>query len=228
MISGSIVLQIDSDSQGLSKLSSYLRSNGMQVSEAGDGLSGLREFFNVHPDIVVIDLDVGEMPAWQVISRIRELADTPVVVIASEATNEQVSKAFQLGVDGFLTRPFQPRELLERLTAIQNRSAGANDNRWVYKRNGLTVDLRSCEVFVRGERVSLTGTEYRLLAYLIEHRGWVLSHDQILTHVWGSDYLGERYQVKLYIWYLRRKIENDPKNPNLIVTKRGLGYTFVG
>jgi two-component system KDP operon response regulator KdpE len=129
-------------------------------------------------------------------------------------------------VDGFLTRPFEPDDLVHRLSAIQSRN-GHDEKRWVYQRNGLTVDFRSCEVFVDGQSVQLTGTEYRLLTYLIERRGWVVSHDQILNHVWGSDYLGEKDQVKLYIWYLRRKIEADPKQPKNIVTKRGLGYTFV-
>lgn len=228
MISGTMVLLIDSDEKELAELTSHLRHNGIEMFEAGDGLTGLREFFNVHPDIVVVDIDVPEMNGWQVIGRVRELSDTPVVVIASQATNDHVSKAFQLGVDGFLTRPFDPSELMARLNAIRNRGVEPDEKRWIYQRNGLTVDLRSCEVFVNGESVSLTGTEYRLLTYLIERRGWVVTHDQILNHVWGADYLGERDQVKLYIWYLRRKIENDPKHPKLIVTKRGLGYTFVG
>jgi two-component system KDP operon response regulator KdpE len=104
----------------------------------------------------------------------------------------------------------------------------SDEKKWVYQRNGLTVDLRSCEVFVHGEEVQLTGTEYKLLTYLIDRRGWVLSQDQILSHVWGSDYVGEKSQVKLYIWYLRQKLENDPRNPQMIVTRRGLGYTFAG
>lgn len=226
MIGGTRVLLINSNREEMARLSTFLRRNGIETFETDDGVSGLREFFNVHPDIVVVDLGVLEMSGWQVISRIRELSDTPVLVIASEATNENVSKAFDLDVDGFLTRPFDPAELLSRLDAIQNRG-DRDDKRWVYQRNGITVDFRSCEVFVDGQPVALTGTEYRLLTYLIERRGWVVSHDQILSHVWGSDYLGEKDQVKLYIWYLRRKIEADPSRPKTIVTRRGLGYTFV-
>src|SRR4026209_2944154 len=105
----------------MARLSTSLRRSGIETFETADGVSGLREFFNVHPDIVVVDLGVLEMSGWQVISRIRELSDTPVLVIASEATNENVSKAFDLNVDGFLTRPFDPAELLSRLDAIQNR-----------------------------------------------------------------------------------------------------------
>lgn len=228
MNSRTVVLLIDSDRAGLEALSAYLREQSYETIEATDGLSGLREFFNAHPDIVVVDLGVREMDGWKVIARVRELSDTPVVVTAGEATNDHVTRAFDLGVDGFLAKPFEYKEMLMRLNAIQNRSLESEDRRWVYQRNGLTVDLRSCEVFVHGEAVALTGTEYRLLTYLIERRGWVLSHDQILSHVWGTDYVGEKDQVKLYVWYLRQKIENEPRSPKMIVTKRGLGYTFVG
>jgi two-component system KDP operon response regulator KdpE len=212
----------------LEAVSGFLRSENFETIEAADGLTGLREFFNVHPDFVVVDLGVREMPVWNVITRIRELSDTPIVVTGNDATQEQMTRAFELGVEGFLARPYAHKELLLRLNALQNRAPDGDDRRWVYQRNGLTVDLRSCEVFVHGKMVSLTGTEYRLLTYLIERRGWVLSHDQILSHVWGTDYIGEKDQVKLYVWYLRQKIENDPKDPKMIVTKRGLGYTFVG
>jgi two-component system KDP operon response regulator KdpE len=228
MTGGTKVLLIDSDEDESAALSAHLRAGGIQAFEAADGRSGLREFFNVHPDAVVVDLNVRGIAGWQLIARIRELSDTPVIVIASAATNEHVSRALQLGVEGFLARPFDAADLVARLENLARRAAEPEEKGWIYRRNGLTVDLRSCEVFVHGQPVSLTGTEYRLLKYLIERRGWVLSHDQILSNVWGSDYMGERDQVKLYIWYLRRKIETDPKDPKMIVTRRGLGYTFVG
>ncbi len=228
MKSRTVVLLIDSDASQLASIASFLHGENYEVVEAADGLTGLREFFNIHPDIVVVDLDVRELPGWQLITRIRELSDTPIVVTASEASNEDVSRAVELGMRGFHVKPFQPKELALRLASIQSAALDTDERRWVYQRNGLTVDLRSCEVFVHGRNVTLTGTEYKLLTYLIDRRGWVLSHDQILSHVWGSDYIGDRNQVKLYVWYLRQKIENDPKDPRMIITKRGLGYTFAG
>jgi two-component system KDP operon response regulator KdpE len=228
MKSRTVVLIIDSDTTQLEATAAYLQAENYEVVQAEDGMAGLRQFFNIHPDIVVIDLDVREMPGWKLIARIRELSDTPVVVTASESTNESVARAVELGMRGFLVKPFQEKELALRLAAIQAAALDSDDKRWVYQRNGLTVDLRSCEVFVHGKNVSLTSTEYRLLTYLIDRRGWVLSHDQILSHVWGSDYIGDRNQVKLYVWYLRQKLENDPGDPRMIITKRGLGYTFAG
>lgn len=228
MMSRTLVLLIDSNRAELEAVSGYLRRENYETVEAEDGLTGLREFFNVHPDVVVVDLEVREMAVWNVITRIRELSDTPIVVTGREATKEDMSRTFQLGLEGFLARPYGYTELLTRLDALQARPPKGDDRRWVYQLNGLAVDIRSCEVFVHGKPVALTGTEYRLLTYFIERRGWVLSQDQILSHVWGTDYIGAKDQVKLYVWYLRRKIENDPKEPTMIVTKRGLGYTFVG
>ena len=228
MIGVTTVLLIDSDDTEVAKLGGRLRSCGIECICAADARSGLREFFNARPDAVVVDLGLQGMTGWQLIARIRELSDTPVVVIAGEASNEHLSRALQLGVQGLLARPFDPEDLVRRIESFRGRGSAKDDGRWVYRRNGLKVDLRSCEVFVHGEPVSLTSTEYRLLKYLIERRGWVLSHDQILANVWGNDYMGERDQVKLYIWYLRRKSETNPKKPTMIVTKRGLGYSFVG
>ncbi len=220
------VLIIDSHRSELRRLSVALRRTGFEPTEAHAYAHGLSVFLNSRPYAVVIDVDDAGSDGWRTISRIRRLSDIPVLVITSEATNDNISKAFELDVDGFLTRPFDPEEIAGRIRAIQNR--GEDDRKqWIYERDGLRVDFRSCEVFVDGRPVALTGTEFRLLTYLIERRGWVVSHDQILSHVWGSDYLGEKDQVKLYIWYLRRKIEADPKQPRTILTRRGLGYTFV-
>lgn len=223
-----LVLLIDSIRTDLEAAAAFLREEDFEVATAEDGPGGLREFFNVHPDVVVIDLGVREMSGWKVITRIRELSDTPLIVTSATATGEQVARAFEAGANGFLTKPFAPGELLTRVRAVLNQGQEPDEWRWVYRRNGLTVDLRSAEVFKHGEPVQLTSTEYRLLTYLIDRRGWVLSHDQILSHVWGADYIGDKNQVKLYVWYLRQKIENDPRNPQMIITKRGLGYTFAG
>lgn len=224
-----LALVIDGDEAHLQVVAGWLQEGGYDVVSAEDGLSGLRQYFALHPDFVIIDLDVAEMPGWQVVERIREITDTPVLVTAVEADTANLKKGFDLSIDGFLLKPAKKDELLVRMDAIRDRNYGdGSKQRHIYQRNGLTIDWRSCEVYVRGQPVSLTGTEFKLLSYLVERRGWVLSHDQILNHVWGPDYVGDRDQVKLYVWYLRQKIEENGSKPSLIVTKRGLGYTFVG
>lgn len=224
-----LVLLIESDPDQLSTIAQSVEESGYDTVLADDGVTGLRQFFNSHPDIVILSLDVAELPGWELVERIRTLAGTPIVVTASEATLGSLQRGFDLQVDGFLVKPFENKELIVRLNAVRDRISGeGGQQRWLYQRNGLTINWRSCEVYVDGKPVNLTGTEFKLLGYMVERRGWVLSHDQILSEVWGPEYVGERDRVKLYVWYLRQKIEKTPSKPRLIVTKRGLGYTFVG
>jgi two-component system KDP operon response regulator KdpE len=223
-----MVLLADRQRDDLSRMSDWLEAEGYRTSLAEDGLSALRQFFGLHPDIVIVDTAVRDMSGWEVIERIREIGDTPVIVISSDVSEDATSRALRLNVDGFLLKPLDPKELTLRVNAIRDGRKEPDVSRWVYRHNGLVIDRRSCEVLVGGKPVDLTGTEYRLLAYLVDRRGWVVSHDQILANVWGENHAGERNQVKLYMWYLRRKLEEDPKNPKLIKTKRGLGYCFVG
>lgn len=229
MVGKLLVLIIDNDQAGLAALARAAEAQGYDTVCAADGMTGLRQFFNSHPDIVVLSLEIEDLPPWELVERLRALADTPIIVTAAAASATSLERAFGLRVDGFLVTPFETKELIVRLNAVRDRIVGdADDQRWLYQRNGLAINWRSCEVSVDGQPVELTGTEFKLLTYLVERRGWVLSHDQILSQVWGPEFTGEKDRVKLYVWYLRQKIEVDPSQPRLIRTKRGLGYTFVG
>lgn len=224
-----LVLVIESDREQLTAAVDAINEAGYDAIAAEDGVAGLRQFFGTHPDIVVASLDVPDLPGWELVERIRALAETPIIVTASDADVGSLKRGFDLRVEGFIVRPLECNELIVRINAIRDRISGdSQQERWLYRRNGLVINWRSCEVFVHGEPVSLTSTEFRLLGYLAERRGWVLSHDQILSEVWGPEYVGENDRVKLYVWYLRQKIEDEPSKPRLIVTKRGLGYTFIG
>lgn len=224
-----LVLIIESDAALLAGIAQGVEGAGYDTVLAEDGLSGLRQFFNSHPDLVILSLDAPDVAGWDLVERIRALAPTPIIVTSSEASVSSLQRGFDLQVDAYLPRPFELEELVERLNAVRDRRLGENGRRgWLYQHNGLTINWRSCEVYVHGSPIELTSTEFKLLTYLVQRRGWVLSHDQILTEVWGPEYLGEKDRVKLYVWYLRQKIEDDPSHPKLILTKRGLGYTFVG
>ncbi|MCH7579278.1 MAG: response regulator transcription factor [Chloroflexi bacterium] len=223
------VLVVESDAAQRAGIARTVEDGGYEALLCEDGIVGLRQFFSSHPDVLVISLEAAELPGWELVERVRSVANTPIIVCANESNMESLQKGIDLQVDGFLVKPFTGDELAVRLRAISERNAEhGNGQSWLYQRNGLKINWRSCEVTVNGQSVELTGTEYRLLKYLVEHQGWVLSHDQILTEVWGPEYQGEKDRVKLYVWYLRRKIESDPCKPGLIVTKRGLGYSFVG
>jgi len=224
-----LVLIIEGDPARLAAVSQAVEAAGYDALQAGDGLAGLRQFFNSHPDVVIVSLDAAEVSGWDLVERIRALAGTPIIVTSGEASVDSLQRGFDLQVDAFLVEPFGVGDLVARLDAVRDRRLGDQGRRnWLYRHNGLTINWRSCEVFVHGKPVELTSTEFKLLTYLVQRRGWVLSHDQILGEVWGPEYVGERDRVKLYVWYLRQKVEEDPSHPRLILTKRGLGYTFAG
>ena len=223
------VLLIDADSYWLELSSRWLREDGHQVIVAGDGLSGLRQLFNHHPDAAVVDVTPSGSNGWETVQRIRDVSHMPIIVTSATADQVSLKKGFDLGVDGYIIKPFEQAELLERLSAVLRRVYGGNGhNGTVFHQDGLSIDWRSHEVQVDEQPVHLTATEFRLLSLLVERRGWVLTHDQILSHVWGSNHLGDRNNVKLYVWYLRQKVEANPARPRWILTKRGIGYCFAG
>jgi len=221
------ILVIGSGDRETYRVREWIEEGGYYAVVADDWRSGLRELYNCHADAAVLLMDAMD---WFSVERIRELCDVPIVVVTSRATRSSLQRAFDLGLDGYLVRPLQPGELVGRLTAVVQRASnnrgGHRDSSSVFKHETLTIDQRKMEVQLDGEIVHLSPTEFKLLCLLAERRGWVVSYDEILTKVWGPAYIGDRNNVKLYIWYLRRKLEADPANPRWIHTKYGVGYTF--
>ena len=220
------VLVVESDREQQMNVARIVEEAGHDALVCDSG-KGFGHFHRSRPDAVIVGLDSGG-DAWQLVARIRDASNVPIFVCAVRITNDTLHKCFDLRADGFLLKPFTKDDLVRRFEAIGNRALYGTRASRCYERNGLLIDWPSCTVSVGGKPVELTGTEFRLLKYLVEHKGWVLSHDQILSEVWGPEYRGEKDRLKLYVWYLRRKIESDPCKPGLIVTKRGLGYSFVG
>jgi DNA-binding response OmpR family regulator len=223
------VLLIDADPYWVELSAGWLRGDGHRVIVASDGLSGLRQLFNHHPDAAIVDVTPSGSDGWDTVQRIRDVSHMPVIAISARADQVSLKKGFDLGVDGYIVKPFEQAELLERLAAVLRRVYGGNGhNGTIYHQDGLAIVWRSHEVLVDDKPIHLTATEFRLLWLLVERRGWVLTHDQILSHVWGSNHLGDRNNVKLYVWYLRQKLEANPSRPRWILTKRGIGYCFAG
>jgi|GEM_PF-52883 len=228
---GEAILVIDGELQELDRTTDWLRKEGYSAIAAEDMSSGLRDLYNHHPDAVILALDEtsgNARDSWMGVQRIRELCDIPIILVTSRASRASLQKAFDLGLDGYLVRPLDSQQLLGRLASVLRKARNNHKaSPTLFRHENLSIDWKRIEVRVDGHVVHLSPTEFKILSLLVERRGWVLTYDQILDHVWGSNYIGDKNNVKLYVWYLRRKLEADPSHPRWILTRYGIGYTFV-
>lgn len=207
-----------------------LEVRGYSVLAAGNGLEALAFFNSENVDLVVVDLMMPKMDGLEVIRRIRQASQTPVIVLSALDEETDKVQALNLGADDYLTKPFGVNELLARIQAVIRRS------RWSAQPTGsgqlaygnLVVDLERRRAQYRGQELELTPTEYELLTFLMANAGKVLTHRTILRQVWGPEYGQEAEYLRVYIGRLRSKIEDDPISPRYIITERGVGYSFAG
>lgn len=223
------ILIIEDDSEYLDLISTWLKNVGYEVLTAQDGMDGLRRVFSSRPNIVLLDANIPKMDGWEVCRRIRDMSDIPVLMVTVNGQKADRLKGFTMGADDYLTKPVDLHELVARVQAILRRAgATAQDEKPSTFINGaIEVDWRSRQVWVRGARIKLSPTEFKVLACLIKNRGWIVTHEQLLEKAWGPNYFGDKSFVKLYIRYLRKKIEENPHNPKIIITERGVGYFFA-
>jgi len=220
------ILIIDDDKTLIDLLGQALGKAGYEIMSATNGIDGLQALYKHRVDLVILDVMMPRMDGWETCSRIRDLSDVPVIMLTAKDEEADALKGFQCGVDDYVTKPFSFAELTARVKAVLQRArrTPADRQRKVYVFDELVVDADNSQVIVRGKPVSLTPTEFQLLLTLAENAGRILSHEQLLSQVWGPEYVGEPGYVKRYIWYLRQKIEEDPSAPEYIITERGFGY----
>jgi two-component system KDP operon response regulator KdpE len=222
------ILVVD-DNPGLrDALELNLEQEGYQVITAGDGQEAIRLVYSEHPDLLVLDIMMPRMNGWQVCQRIREMSNMPIIMLTAKAEEADIIKGLKLGADDYLTKPFGVDELLARVHAAlrRARSRGSVSEKATCSNGYLSINLDTRRVTVNGQVVKLTPTEYRLLALLAANQGQTLEFRHILESVWGAEYVGAVDYVRTYIWYLRRKIEPDPKNPCYLLTELNVGYRF--
>jgi len=222
------ILIVDDEQAIREALGRKLRREGFEVSLCSDGAEGLRVFHSDHPDLVILDIVMGGMDGLTVCRRIRELADTPIMMLSAQAiTEEDVIEGLNAGADEYLIKPVRLNEFVARVRAILRRaqimSADVEQN---YDDGYLSVDLHRRHVYVDGMKVHLTPTEFKLLAVLMENAGRVVSQRDLLEQVWGREYIDDVYYPRVYISQLRRKIEPDASNPVYILTEHRVGYRF--
>jgi two-component system KDP operon response regulator KdpE len=223
------ILIVDDEPSIRDALGLKLRNEGFTVFLCDNGLDGLRTFHAERPDLVVLDIVMpGSMDGLVVCKRIREIADTPIMMLSAEAIKEeQIVEGLNAGADEYLIKPIRLNEFVARLRAILRRvQVSVNDQDQGYDDQFLSVDLHRRHVYVSGQRVHLTPTEFKLLAVLMENNGRVVSQRDLLEQVWGEEYIDDIYYPRVYISQLRRKIEPDPANPTYILTEHRIGYRF--
>jgi two-component system KDP operon response regulator KdpE len=205
---------------------SYARQD-LTAVEAADGDEALAMIHSERPDLVVLDLALPKRDGFAVLEQVREKSDLPIIVLTARGLEEEKIKGLQLGADDYLTKPFSPRELVARIESVLRRSAPRAPRSGTVNTHDLAIDLTARRVLRAGKDIHFTPTEFNLLAELATHPGEALTHDVLLTRVWGPEYRYETQYLKVYVGRLRDKIELAPEEPTLIQTVRGVGYRFA-
>jgi two-component system KDP operon response regulator KdpE len=228
--SGKRILVVDDEPRMINFIRMNLELEGHQVVEAHNGVEALEVVRTRLPDIVLLDVMMPELDGFETLRMLREFSSIPVIMLTAKGEENDKVYGLELGADDYITKPFGPRELSSRIKAVLRRAdmpSATPDESILKVDERLSVDFNRREVIVSGQRIKLRPTEYRLLYHLIENAGWTVSHDQLLAKVWGYEYRDEAHYVRLYVNYLRGKIEEDASHPKYILTERGVGYRFI-
>jgi len=226
-VAGSSVL-IDGDVDLVREAGEALSQRGFAVHAASDCPGGLQQVLEHEPDLVILDVGVNASGGTESCRRIRQVCDAPMLVLGTQGREELIVRWLEEGATDYLTKPFEVGELVTRVRILLRRATPRPSRQapTVYGDDYLAVNLADRRILVEGRLVQLTPTEYRLLGFLLENAGRVLTYEQVLEQVWGRDYLDYVDYVRIYIWRLRKKIERDPRQPQYILTEHGVGYRF--
>jgi DNA-binding response OmpR family regulator len=220
------ILVVDDDADIRTLVAELLQRAGHGVIQAPDGESGLKLFYAQQPDLVLLDVSMPGLDGWEVLTRIRELSDVPVLMLTARAGELEKVRGLRGGADDYVTKPFGRQELLARVDAALRRGRNDQQPEQTYADDFLTVDFAQRQVRAGGVDLTLTPLEFRLLGAFVRNQNQVLSHDQLLELVWGDARSADRDQVKLYVGYLRRKLGTGAAEESPIETVRGFGYRY--
>jgi two-component system KDP operon response regulator KdpE len=222
------ILIVDDEPQILRALRAGLIAQGYEVVSAADGEEALDKASAELPDAIILDLNLPRKSGMEVCRELREWSAAPIIVLSVRDSEQDKVTALDWGADDYLTKPFSTNELLARLrVALRHAADRGEPEKAVVHAGGITIDLARHQVRRNEEEIRLTATEYNLLAYLAAHPGRVLTHTQILDHVWGPGSENETQNLRVYISQIRRKLDPDSLQPQLITTEPGIGYRFI-
>jgi two-component system KDP operon response regulator KdpE len=222
-----LIVDDEPDVRALVRSSLAFARQDLTPLEAADGDEALAMIYNERPDIVVLDLALPRRDGFALLEQVRQKSDLPIIVLTARGLEEDKIKGLRLGADDYLTKPFSPQELVARIESVLRRSAPRTPRTGVVESHDLVIDLNARRVRRAGKEIHFTPTEFNLLAELATHPGEALTHDTLLTRVWGPEYRYETQYLKVYVGRLREKIESTPDEPKLIQTVRGVGYRFA-
>ena len=226
------ILAADDDPQLLRLITRNLQLEGYDVLAASDGQKALELIENNSPDLVLLDVMMPRMDGFTVCYRVREFSSVPIIIITARGQDQDKVRGLDLGADDYLTKPFSVDELLARVRAVIRRSQFTAREftqglRATTATGSLVIDYSQHMVMLNGREIALTPTEYRIIAYLAQNVGRVVTQDLLLEHVWGPEYAGESHMLQVNINRLRRKLEVDATQPRYILTKVGVGYSLA-
>ncbi len=219
------ILAVDDDKTLLRFVGDYLEGEGHQVVTADRGTKALKEFFRERPELILLDVMMPGMDGWEVCARVRELANTPIILLTAKSSEADKLRGFRLGVDDYVAKPFSLAELAARIKAVLGRAGSSPEEEMkLHSVGALAVDTRRMEAKLNGQPLALTPTEFRLLAVLAGRPGEAVSQEELTAAVWRNHREQGGSALRRYIWFLRQKIETDPQRPSRLVTVRGYGY----
>ena len=223
------ILVVDDEPRMIRFIQMNLELEGYQVSQASNGFEALNKLRDDLPDLVILDVMMPDMDGFETLRLLREVSAVPVIMLTVKADEEDKVRGLELGADDYVTKPFSPKELSSRVKAVLRRTEmpAPAEKTAIKIDDYLQIDFDRRVVIAGGKEIKLRPTEYRLLYHLVSNAGRILTHEQLLSKAWGYEYREESHYLRLYITYLRQKIEPDPANPRYIFTERGVGYRFV-
>ena len=223
------ILIVDDEPRMIRFIQMNLELEGYQVSQASNGFEALTKLRDDLPDLVILDVMMPDMDGFETLRLLREVSAVPVIMLTVKADEADKVRGLELGADDYVTKPFSPKELSSRVKAVLRRTEMPAPVEKSSTRidDYLQIDFERRIVIAGGTEVKLRPTEYRLLYHLVNNAGRIMTHEQLLSKAWGYEYREESHYLRLYITYLRQKIEPDPANPRYILTERGVGYRFV-
>lgn len=221
------ILVVEDQKEIRELISKYLLKEGYEVVLAKQGFEALELFENQDIHLILLDIMMPGINGFEVLSEIRKISDVPVIMLTAKQEEIDRLKGFELGVDDYVIKPFSPRELMKRVQVFLRRIYNDTDE-IIYQYQNLKMYSKSLKLLKDNQEIDLTAAEYKVLAALMKNRGQILSREQLISQAFGGDYEGFDRNIDSFIKRIRQKIEVDPKNPELLVTKYGAGYIFGG